>query len=142
MDLLSFKVSYGKITLASNHLLNQRPALFNSNSNLRKISAHISNSLLFTNPKASVKNQTVFLDSHLIKRWAKRSSITFGHSKIMESLITLWLVSVLHPMKWVKLLMLYSVDIILPKLLEELQVLNLSRTSQIGLVLGLLKDKE
>ena len=137
----SFKDSYGKITLASNHLLNQRPVSFNSNLNLRKISALISNSLHFINLKVSVKNPMVFLDFLLIKRWARRSSITFGLSKIMESLITLWLVSVLHPRKWVRLHTLFSVDTTPPKLLVVLPVLNLSRTSQIGLEHGLLKDK-
>jgi hypothetical protein len=138
----NFKDSYGKITLASNHLLNQRPVSFNSNLNLRKISALISNSLHFINLKVSVKNPMVFLDFLLIKRWARRSFITFFLSKIMESLITLWSVSVLHPRKWVRLHTLSSVDTTPPKLLVVLPVLNLSRTSQIGLEHGLLKDKE
>jgi len=84
----------------------------------------------------------VFLDSLLIKEWPKRSSITYGLLRITESSITPWLVSVLHLRKWVKLLMPYLVDTTHPKLLVEPLVLNLSKTSQIGLEHGLLKDKE
>ena len=59
----------------------------------------------------------------------------------MELLIELWSVSVLHPKKWVKLHMHFSVDTTLLKSLEELKVLKLSRTSKTGLELGLLRDK-
>jgi len=142
MDLPSFKASYGKTTLASNHFLSQKPVLFNWKWNSRTINAPISNSLLFTNPKDSVKNQMVFLVSHLIKKWPKRSFITFGHSKTMESLITPWLVSVLLLRKWVKPHTLYSEATTQLKLLEVLPDLNHSKTSQIGLVHGLLRDKE
>jgi len=142
MDLLSFKGSYGKTILVFNHFLSQKLVLFNWKWNSRTINVPISNSLLFTNLKDSEKNQMVFLVSHLIKRWEKRSFIIFGHSKTMESLITPWLVSVLLPRKWVKPHMLYSEATTHLKLLEELPVLNLSKTSQIGLVHGLLRDKE
>lgn len=102
---------------------------------------HFSNFWPYTNHKVSAKNQTEFLDFHHIKIWEKRNFITFGLLKIMELLITQWLVSVLHLKKWEKLHMLFLEDIIQLKLLMELQDSRLSRTSQIGLEHGLLKDK-
>lgn len=59
----------------------------------------------------------------------------------MELLIEPWSVSVLHQKKWVKHHMHFLVDIIQPKLLEELEVLKHSKTFKTGLVHGLSKDK-
>jgi len=59
----------------------------------------------------------------------------------MESLIELWLVSVLHPKKWVKLHTHFSVDTTLLKSLEELKDSKLSRTSKTGLEPGHSKVK-
>ena len=141
MDLLSSKVSFGKTTPASNHWKKANSKESNWKWNWKRTNAPSSSSCLSTNLKVLVTIQMVFSVSHHIRIWKRRSFIIFGHSKTMELLIELWLVSVLHPKKWVKLLMHFSVDTTPHKLSVELRVLKLSRISKIGLEPGLSKAK-
>jgi len=138
----SSKVSYGKITPVFNPLKDLIRVSFSWNYNWNKINVPISNFWLYTNLKALVKILTEFWGFHLIKIWARKSSIIFGLWKTMESLIMLWLVSVLPQRKWERLHTHFSVATIPHKFKAELRVSRLSRILPIGLELGLLKDKE
>ena len=142
MDLPSFKDSYGKITHASSHSTRRNQASWSSNSNLKITNVLISNSLLFINLKDLEKNQMESLDFHHTKKWERKSFIICGHLRTMELLITLWLVSVLPPRRWVRHLMLYSVDTTHLKSQEVLKDSNPLKTSTTGSEHGHLKDKE
>ena len=137
----NFKVSFGKITLASKPLKAELNQVFNWNLNLNKTNVHSSNFWVCINHKVSVMTLMVFSDFHHTKTWKRRSFIIYGHSKIMELSIEPWLVSVLHQKKWVKHHTHFLEGIIQPKLLEEPLVSKHSKTFKTGLVHGLLKGK-
>lgn len=84
----------------------------------------------------------VYWDFHHIRKWERRSFITFGHSKIMESLIMLWLVLVLPQRKWVRHHMLCLEDITHLRSLEVLKDSSPLRISLTGLEHGHLRVKE
>ena len=137
----NFKVSFGKITLASKPLKAELNQVFNWNLNLNKTNVHSSNFWVCINHKVSVMTLMVFSDFHHTKTWKRRSFIIYGLSKIMELSIEPWLVSVLHQKKWVKHHMHFLEGIIQPKLLEEPLVSKHSKTFKTGLEHGLLKVK-
>lgn len=112
----SFKVSSGKTTPVYRPLRVVHNQVSNWNLNWNKTNVPSSNFWLCISHKVLAMILMVFLDFHHIKTWKRRSFITCGHLKIMELLIEPWLVSALHPKKWVKHHMLFSEDTIQPKL--------------------------
>ena len=105
MDRLNCKDSSGKITAVSNlwrTKTHRASPPLTWRSNWERTNAPISNFWPYINLKDLERNQMVFSDFLHIKTLANRSFITCGPWRIMESLTTLWLVSVLHLKKWEK----------------------------------------
>lgn len=110
----SCKVSSGKITLVFSPLAPPKRLLWpNYKMNLRRTSAHSSNSYHFISLKDLDTTLMVFLVCLLTKTWRRRDFITCGHWRITELLIEPWFLSQLLVKKWEKLHMLFS-EVIIP----------------------------
>ena len=143
MDLPSFKVSFGKITLAfSPSILPKRQLWPNCKMSSRKTSALSSNSCHSTSLKALVTIPMVSSVFPLIRTWKRRDSTTCGPWRTTVLSIELWFHSLLPVKKWVRPLMPCSVAITPLKSSTVLKDWRLSKTSRIGSEPGLLRVKE